>query len=124
KIKTMKDWYIENGYPIGFPNIETNTIGAGGGSISRNDEGGSLLNGPESAGSEPGPACYDLGGKEPTNTDANLILGRLNETLLGGDMTLNKEASLKSLQPICEKYGYNDYEAADAILKVANANMS
>lgn len=124
ELKTTKEWYIEYGYPIGFPSIEIMTIGAGGGSIARIDEGGSLRNGPESAGSEPGPACYDLGGTDPTNTDANLILGRLNESLLDGKMTLNKEASKKAIQPICEKYGYSEHEAADAILKVANANMS
>lgn len=124
ELKTTKEWYIEYGYPIGFPSIEIMTIGAGGGSIARIDEGGSLRNGPESAGSEPGPACYDLGGIEPTNTDANLILGRLNDSLLGGKMTLNKDASKRAIQPICEKYGYSEYEAADAILKVANANMS
>ncbi|MEI3599018.1 MULTISPECIES: hydantoinase/oxoprolinase family protein [unclassified Oceanobacillus] len=124
ELKTTKEWYIEYGYPIGFPSIEIMTIGAGGGSIARIDKGGSLRNGPESAGSEPGPACYDLGGTEPTNTDANLILGRLNESLLGGEMTLNKDASQKALEPICEMYGYNEFEAADAILKVANANMS
>ncbi|MEJ8766675.1 hydantoinase/oxoprolinase family protein [Oceanobacillus sp. HCA-5259] len=124
ELKTTKEWYIEYGYPIGFPSIEIMTIGAGGGSIARIDKGGSLRNGPESAGSEPGPACYDFGGTEPTNTDANLILGRLNESLLGGDMTLNKDASKKALEPICEMYGYNEFEAANAILKVANANMS
>lgn len=124
ELKTTKEWYIEYGYPIGFPSIEIMTIGAGGGSIARIDKGGALRNGPESAGSEPGPACYDLGGTEPTNTDANLILGRLNESLLGGEMTLNKEAAKKALEPICEMYGYNEFEAADAILKVANANMS
>ena len=124
ELKTTKEWYIEYGYPIGFPSIEIMTIGAGGGSIARIDKGGSLRNGPESAGSEPGPACYDLGGTEPTNTDANLILGRLNESLLGGEMTLNKDASQKALEPICEMYGYNEFEAANAILKVANANMS
>lgn len=124
ELKTTKEWYIEHGYPIGFPSIEIKTIGAGGGSIARIDEGGSLRNGPESAGSEPGPACYDLGGTEPTNTDANLILGRLNEVVLGGKMKLNKEAAKKAIKPIYEKFNYDVYEAADAILKVANANMS
>lgn len=124
ELKTTKEWYIEHGYPIGFPSIEIKTIGAGGGSIARIDEGGSLRNGPESAGSEPGPACYDLGGTAPTNTDANLILGRLNEVVLGGKMKLNKEAAKKAIKPIYEKFNYDVYEAADAILKVANANMS
>ena len=123
-LRVTKDWYIEYGYPIGFPSIEVLTIGAGGGSISWIDDGGSLRNGPQSAGAEPGPACYDAGGTDPTNTDANLILGRLNTNLLDGQMKLNKEAALKSIQPICDAFGYTEHEAAHAILQVANANMS
>ncbi|OUM88814.1 MAG: hydantoinase [Bacillus thermozeamaize] len=122
-LRITKDWYIEYGYPIGFPSIEILTIGAGGGSLAWIDEGGSLRNGPQSAGAEPGPACYDLGGTEPTNTDANLVLGRLNTKLLDGQMELNKEAALKAIRKIGEKFRYTDYEAANAILKVANANM-
>lgn len=122
-LRITKDWYIEYGYPIGFPSIEILTIGAGGGSLAWIDEGGSLRNGPQSAGAEPGPACYDRGGTEPTNTDANLVLGRLNTELLDGQMKLNKEAALKAMRKIGEKFGYTEYEAADAILKVANANM-
>lgn len=123
-LRITKDWYIEYGYPIGFPSIEVLTIGAGGGTISWIDNGGSLRNGPQSAGADPGPASYDAGGIEPTNTDANVVLGRLNTSLLDGNMKLNKEASLKSLQPICDVFGYTKYEAANAILQVANANMS
>ncbi len=122
-LRITKDWYIEYGYPIGFPSIEILTIGAGGGSLAWIDEGGSLRNGPQSAGAEPGPACYDLGGTEPTNTDANLVLGRLNTQLLDGQMKLNKEAALKAIRKIGKKFGFTDYEAANAILKVANANM-
>ena len=122
-LRITKDWYIEYGYPIGFPSIEILTIGAGGGSLAWIDEGGSLRNGPQSAGADPGPACYDKGGTEPTNTDANLVLGRLNTTVLDGQMKLNKEAALKAMRKIGERFGYTEYEAADAILKVANANM-
>jgi N-methylhydantoinase A len=123
-LRVTKDWYIEYGYPIGFPSIEILTIGAGGGSLAWIDEGGSLRNGPHSAGAEPGPACYDLGGTEPTNTDANLVLGRLNEKLLDGTMQLNKEASIKAIEKqIGTKFDYSAEEAANAILKVANANM-
>src|SRR5690606_4517569 len=60
---------------------------------------------------------------EPTNTDANLVLGRLNTTVLDGQMKLNKEAALKAVKKIGDRFGYTEYEAADAILKVANANM-
>ncbi|NWO12840.1 hydantoinase/oxoprolinase family protein [Virgibacillus sp.] len=123
-LKMTKEWYIEYGYPIGFPSIELMTIGAGGGSLAWIDAGGSLRNGPESAGSFPGPASYGKGGTQPTNTDANLILGRLSNSLLNGEMQLKKEQALQSLQPICETFGYTSLEAADAILNVANANMS
>jgi len=123
-LRITKDWYIEYGYPIGSPSIEVLTIGAGGGSISWIDEGGSLRNGPQSAGAEPGPASYDAGGTEPTNTDANVILGRLDTNLLDGQMQLNKEAAFKAVQPICDAFGYTKPEAAHAMLQVANANMS
>src|SRR5699024_4727809 len=123
-LKVTKDWYIEYGYPIGFPSIEVLTIGAGGGSISWIDEGGSLRNGPQSAGAEPGPACYGAGGTEPTNTDANVILGRLDTKLLDGQILLDKEKSMKAVQKICQTYDYTEYEAAQAMLQVANANMA
>lgn len=124
ELRITKDWYIEYGYPIGFPSIEILTIGAGGGSISWVDEGGSLRNGPQSAGAEPGPACYKLGGTEPTNTDANLILGRLNTKVLGGQMELDKELSLKTVKEnVADPFGYDVHEAANAMIQVANANM-
>lgn len=123
-LKVTKDWYIEYGYPIGFPSIEVLTIGAGGGSISWVDEGGSLRNGPQSAGAEPGPACYDAGGVDPTNTDANIILGRLDTKLLDGQITLDKNKSMESVQDICTTFNYTEYEAAQAMLQVANANMA
>ncbi|KMY55558.1 hydantoinase [Bacillus sp. FJAT-27231] len=123
-LRVTKDWYIEYGYPIGFPSIEILTIGAGGGSLSWIDEGSSLRNGPQSAGAVPGPACYQRGGTEPTNSDANVVLGRLGTKLLDGQMTLDKEAAVKAIEKtVASKLGYNVYEAADAIIKVANANM-
>lgn len=79
-----KDWYIEYGYPIRFPSIEVLTIGAGGGSLAWKDEGGSLRNGPQSAGAHPGPACYSNGNEVATNSDANVVLGRLGHSLAGG----------------------------------------
>lgn len=123
-IRITKDWSIEYGYPIGFPSIEIITIGAGGGSIAWKDEGGSLRNGPQSAGAMPGPACYENGGTEPTNSDANLILGRLGVHLLDGAMELNKEKSIAAVKKIAEQFNYTIEEAAQAILEVANANMS
>ena len=87
--RVTKDWYIEFGYPIRFASIEVLTIGAGGGSLAWTDEAGSLRNGPQSAGAYPGPACYGNGNPQPTNTDANVMLGRLGTSLAGGKMTLD-----------------------------------
>src|SRR5690625_4833979 len=124
ELRITKDWAIEYGYPIGFPSIEVLTIGAGGGSISWIDDGGALRNGPKSAGAEPGPACYGLGGNKPTNTDANLVLGRLNTQLLGGQMKLDQEAALTAVgNQIGDPFNLEAAEAANSILKVANANM-
>src|SRR5213082_3513167 len=78
--RVTKEWFVEYGYPIVFPSIEVLTIGAGGGSFAWIDEAGSLRNGPQSAGATPGPACYGRGNDRPTNTDANLVLGRLWES--------------------------------------------
>ncbi|WCK53412.1 hydantoinase/oxoprolinase family protein [Aneurinibacillus sp. Ricciae_BoGa-3] len=123
KVRVTKDWYIEYGYPIGFPSIEILTIGAGGGSLAWIDGGGSLRNGPQSAGATPGPACYQQGGTEPTNSDANLVLGRLGTELLDGQMSLDKSKALEAIRKIAEPFGYTEVEAANAIIKVANANM-
>ena len=79
-------------YPVAVPMVDMHTIGAGGGSVARLDEGGMLQVGPESAGADPGPACYGRGGREPTVTDANLVLGRLDPSgLLGGEMPLDPD---------------------------------
>ncbi|MGY3187762.1 hydantoinase/oxoprolinase family protein [Lysinibacillus sp. TE18511] len=123
-IRITKDWSIEYGYPIGFPSIEILTIGAGGGSLAWKDEGGSLRNGPQSAGAVPGPACYGRGGTEPTNSDANLVLGRLGVDLLDGTMQLNKEAASDAVKKIANAFDQSVEEAASAIIEVANANMS
>ncbi len=123
-IRITKDWSIEYGYPIGFPSIEILTIGAGGGSLAWKDEGGSLRNGPQSAGAVPGPACYGRGGVEPTNSDANLVLGRLGVDLLDGTMQLNKEAARDAVKKIANAFNQSVEEAANSIIAVANANMS
>ena len=82
------------GLPVRVPTIELIEIGAGGGSVARADELGLLKVGPESAGADPGPACYGLGGKQPTVTDADLLLGYLNPGFfLGGRMTLDPAAA-------------------------------
>jgi N-methylhydantoinase A len=120
-----KDWSIEYGYPIAFPSIDVKTVGAGGGSLAWIDEGGSLRSGPLSAGSTPGPACYGAGGRLPTTTDANLVLGRLGGTLLGGQMTLDLPAAEAAVRrTVAEPLGLSVHDAAAAILAVAAANMA
>ena len=89
EMRTTKEWAVEYGHPICFPSIEILTIGAGGGSLAWIDTAGSLRNGPQSAGADPGPACYQRGGEEPTNTDANVVLGRLGGELVGGAVALD-----------------------------------
>lgn len=123
KLRMTKAWEVEYGYPIMYPSIEVITIGAGGGSIAWVDAGGSLRNGPQSAGADPGPACYLTGGTLPTNTDANLVLGRLNTSLLAGQMQLNAEAAEKAVSRLAQQFGMMTIDAAYSILKVANANM-
>jgi len=120
-----RDWYVEYGSPICFPSIDVKTIGAGGGSIAWIDEAGSLRSGPQSAGSEPGPACYRRGGELPTNTDANLLLGRLGSELVGGDLVLDTARAEEAIRRhVAEPLGLDAIEAARAILRVANANMA
>ena len=83
--------------PVRLPTVDVHTVGAGGGSIAHRDAGGAFLVGPESAGAHPGPACYGRGGKRPTVTDANLLLGRLPERLAGG-VALDRDAALAAMR--------------------------
>ncbi|MBV8220086.1 MAG: hydantoinase/oxoprolinase family protein [Solirubrobacterales bacterium] len=125
ELRTTNEWFVEYGHPIVFPSIEVLTIGAGGGSLATIDAAGSLRNGPQSAGSDPGPAAYGKGGTEPTNTDANLILGRLGSSLVGGGMELDRDAAEQAIRvSVAEPLGLELHEAAGAILEVANANMA
>jgi N-methylhydantoinase A len=124
QLRTTTEWYVEYGYPICFPSIEVLTIGAGGGSIAWIDEAGSLRNGPQSAGADPGPACYGSGSTLPTNTDANLVLGRIGAQLVGGAMTLDRTAAERALRTIAEPLGLSVEAAARATIQVANANMA
>ena len=123
--RVTKDWYIEFGYPIRFPSIEVLTIGAGGGSLAWVDEAGGLRNGPQSAGAHPGPACYGRGNTVPTNTDANVTLGRLGTELAGGSIRLDAAKAREAVgRGVAEPFKLGLEEAADAILRVANANMA
>ncbi|MFD6056943.1 hydantoinase/oxoprolinase family protein [Rhodococcus wratislaviensis] len=125
EIRTTKQWQVEYGFPISFPSIEVLTIGAGGGSLAWIDEAGSLRNGPTSAGADPGPACYGWGGVEPTNTDANLALGRLGSSLIGGGLNLDVDAAEKAIRRvIADRLELDTDTAASNIIQVANANMA
>jgi N-methylhydantoinase A len=125
ELRVTKEWFVEFGYPIIFPSIEVLTIGAGGGSIAHIDAAGSLHNGPQSAGADPGPACYDSGGTLPTNSDANLLLNRLGTSLAGGSKVLRRDLAEKAVrETVADPLDLEPEEAADAILKVANANMA
>ena len=124
-ITWTNEWEIEWGLPVRVPFIDIVSIGAGGGTIAWFDLGGTLKVGPQSAGSNPGPACYGLGGEEPTVTDANLVLGKLDPSyFLGGDMILDKELALKTIKDKIGKHikGGIDY-LATGIINVVNANM-
>ncbi len=112
-------------YDIAVPMLDINTIGAGGGTIASVDKQGILAVGPASAGAAPGPVCYDTGGKEPTVTDANLVLGFLNpDYYLGGAMRLNKEMAEKAVyEKIARPLDLDLLEAAHGIVEIVNANM-
>ena len=117
---------LEYAMPIHVPMVDVHTIGAGGGSIASVDAAGMLRVGPESAGARPGPICYGRGGSEPTITDANLVLGRLNpDKLLGVDhpVTLDHVRGLV-LEKVGQRLGLDAEAAAAAILRIANDRMA
>ena len=113
------------GHALRIPMLDIHTIGAGGGSIAWIDTGGVLKVGPHSAGADPGPACYGKGGKEPTVTDANLVLGRLNpDYFVGGEMAIDAEAATVAIKKKCvEPLSMDVFEVAEGIVKVVNAAM-
>jgi len=113
------------GYPLRTPMVDIETIGAGGGSIARVDVGGSLKVGPQSAGAEPGPACYGKGGMLPTVSDANLVVGVLGaDTVLGRDLGLDADAARQAVdREVARPLGIPLEEAAAGIIAIANANM-
>ena len=117
---------VETGISLQVPSRAVHTIGAGGGSIAWVDAGGRLRVGPQSAGAVPGPACYGRGGTEPTITDANLVLGRLDpDYFLGGQMTVSVEAARDALERL-EVPGAEDLDVADkaiGLLRIIDANM-
>ena len=113
------------GVPITIPVIDVTTIGAGGSSIAVIDYGGLLRVGPESAGADPGPACYGKGGNQATITDANVVLGRLDpDFFLGGELPLNRNLAVEALTGVAELLGSKLESAAEAIISVSVENMA
>jgi N-methylhydantoinase A len=120
----MADGKMLGDRPLRQPMLAVHSIGAGGGSIVRAGAGG-LTVGPESAGSEPGPACYGRGGTKPTITDANALLGYLNpETKLGDRIGIDVDAAARVIEPIAQGLGLSLTETALGIIRVANATMA
>ena len=109
--------------PVVTPMLDIHSVGAGGGSIGWIDEGDSLRVGPQSAGATPGPACYGRGGKEPTITDANLLLGRL-EPSLGGKLELDVEAAERAVAGLAERIGLPLLETAEGMIRISCENMA
>jgi N-methylhydantoinase A len=118
---------VDFGMVVRTPMVEITTIGAGGGSIASVDRGGLLQIGPESAGSDPGPVCYGQGNDRPTVTDANVVLGRINaDKPIGGKLAcLDIDAAKNSIKiHVADPLGIETMEAAEAIIRVANAKMA
>jgi N-methylhydantoinase A len=111
--------------PVKVPSVNVRSIGAGGGSIAHVPEvTGALRVGPQSAGADPGPACYGKGGTDPTVTDANVVIGHLPPRLLGGEMNLDVEAAKAAVQKVADALGLDLYQAAQGILDIVNENMA
>jgi N-methylhydantoinase A len=112
------------GYPILAPTIDIVEIGAGGGSIAWIDKAGALRVGPVSAGADPGPACYGWGGDQPTVTDANVLVGRINpDYFLGGEIPLDVKKAEAAMKPIANAFKISIEEAAMGVIRIADANM-
>lgn len=114
------------GLPSGIPMIDVHAVGAGGGSIAHLDNAGALKVGPESAGADPGPAAYGLGGENPVVTDANIVLGRINPThFLGGRMTIHADLARKVIsEKLASPMNMTVEQAASGIISVVNSNMA
>lgn len=129
QVRIISDYWIERsktsaGYPIMVPVVDLVEIGSGGGSIAWVDDFGKLHVGPKSAGASPGPAAYGRGGTEATTTDANLWLGRINrDYFCGGTVTADMAAAEAALTRLGAKMGVSATQAAEGIVRIANANM-
>ena len=117
---------FESGWKIAVPTVDIHTLGAGGGSVARVDEGGVLRVGPTSAGADPGPACYGRGGTQPTVTDAALVLGLLDtERFLGGAVELEPDLAIEAIRAsVAEPLGLDVEAAAEGILRVVSSSIA
>jgi len=128
--RVITDYYVERdrfnpGYPIKVPVIDSMELGLGGTSIAWIDEIGNLNVGPEAAGADPGPICYNKGGVKPTLTDAYLVAGLINDQyFLGGRLKLRKDLARDGIKKISDYYGISVEEAADAIIRIANSKAA
>jgi len=123
KPQLTQEFQIE-GLPVRIPIVDIKTIGAGGGSIIWVDDGGMLRVGPQSAGAEPGPACYGRGGTQPTLTDAQVVRGTVRpEAFLGGRMSIDAKASRRVLEPVAARFGLTVEQAAESAVALGTANV-
>jgi N-methylhydantoinase A/oxoprolinase/acetone carboxylase beta subunit len=121
---SARDTWV-GGYPLLVPMLDVHTIGAGGGSIAFVDPAGAFRVGPRSAGALPGPACYGLGGEDPTVTDAHVVLGRIDpDRFLGGQMRLDVARAAGAFERLADQLGLGLAEAAEGAITIANANMA
>ncbi len=124
-ISTPSRFIKAGGYMMSVPTVDVAEVGSGAGSIAHVDEGGLMKVGPVSAGADPGPACYGIGGDKPTVTDANLYLGYLPDTLAGGSRTLSRElAGAAITRDLAEPFGLDAAVAAYGVREVVNSNMA
>lgn len=118
--RNVPEW----GLPVVLPSLDIISIGAGGGSIAHLDSAGSLKVGPESAGSDPGPACYRRGGQEPTSTDAQVALGRISHNLVGGDFEIDSKLAEDVIaEKVAKPLGLGVVESAAGIIRIMTENM-
>jgi N-methylhydantoinase A len=123
KVQTTTESVVA-GVPVRLPAVDVHSVSAGGGSVAWADEGGALRVGPRSAGADPGPAAYGLGGDEPTVSDADLLLGYLSDgATLGGEMVLSADLARRAMQRLGDRLGLTAEQAAEGVVRVAEAEM-
>jgi N-methylhydantoinase A len=125
RAEVTNEWELEHAIPLAITTLDVRSIGAGGGSIIHTDDVGSLEVGPESAGSDPGPACYGRGAQQPAMTDAYVAMGLLQpELFLGGEMKLDRAAALEQLGKVAEPLGMTPVDLAQGAYQIANMKIA